>query len=532
MNEILKKYIDPIKRFWNTLNKKSKTILACVAGFIFIAAVVAAVLLNQTQYVVLYPGMARDEAVQVMNELQSRGIDYYEKNGNIYVPKTDENSLRMELANLGYPKTTNNYDYFTENIDIMTTDYEKKIIEKYQLNQRLEAVIETLKPIKEASVTISIPEESGYAWDENKTKPSASVTVEMLSGQTLEPAQVNGIKQLVAKSVPSLDGANVAVINTATGEELEGADLTSQTNISKFKMEIEELYEDEVKKKVLNVLTPLYGADNVNVAVKAVMDIDKKIQEIITYQPSNENTGVLSEAQTSNEQTVEGSSTGGVVGSETNSDVTTYPGITVDGNTIYSADTQSYKYLVSQVKQQIQGDAASIKDMTVSVVINKEILDEARKAELGRLIANAAAIVPEKVVIYNSAFWQAEVVPLPAPDVEDLFSIQNLIIAGAGLVILLLLLLVLMLILKKRKKKKLDKLQIPALDEDPKKKKAEEVWQESSVESDAQDELIQVLREQQESEDAKVNQQIQEFSSQNPEIVAQLIRGWLKGEQK
>jgi flagellar M-ring protein FliF len=348
----------------------------------------------------------------------------------------------------------------------------------------------------------------------------------------LEPAQVNGIKQLVAKSVPSLDATDVAVINTATGEELEGADLTSQTNISKFKMEIEELYEDEVKKKVLNVLTPLYGADNVNVAVKAVMDIDKKIQEIITYQPSNENTGVLSEAQTSNEQTVEGSSTGGVVGSETNSDVTTYPGITVDGNTIYSADTQSYKYLVSQVKQQIQGDAASIKDMTVSVVINKEILDEARKAELGRLIANAAAIVPEKVVIYNSAFWQAEVVPLPAPDVEDLFSIQNLIIAGAGLVILLLLLLVLMLILKKRKKKKLDKLQIPALDEDPKKKKAEEVWQESSVESDAQDELIQVLREQQESEDAKVNQQIQEFSSQNPEIVAQLIRGWLKGEQK
>jgi flagellar M-ring protein FliF len=139
MNE-LNKYIQPIKNFWIKLSSKTKKIVLISLGGVVLLAVVLTLLLNRTQYVVLYSGLDHDEAVQVMAELRDSGIDYREDNDTIYVPADKENSVRMQLANEGYPKSAPNYDFFTSNINVMTTDYEKKVIEKYQLNQRLEAV--------------------------------------------------------------------------------------------------------------------------------------------------------------------------------------------------------------------------------------------------------------------------------------------------------------------------------------------------------------------------------------------------------
>ena len=234
-----------MKAFWANLTKKKKIIIVSVFGGIILLSVIVGILLNRQPYVVLYPGMDRTEAVEVMNELRDRDISYKEDNGTIMVPKDKENALRMELANEGYPKTAPNYDFFTNNVDIMSTDFEKKTIEKYQLNQRLEAVIKTLDCIKNANVTISIPDSSGYAWDENSETPTASVTVTLATGKTLESSQINGIKQLVAKSVPNLKTDDVAVIDTATGNELNVSDTdgANQVNISQFKLQIEKEYD-------------------------------------------------------------------------------------------------------------------------------------------------------------------------------------------------------------------------------------------------------------------------------------------------
>lgn len=229
-----------------------------MAGIVLIA-VLAAYLLNRPPYVVLYPGLEHQEAVEVMTELGKRNVKYEEKDGTILVPKDEENSLRMDLANMGYPKTAPNYDFFTSNTDVMTTDYEKKTIEKYQLNQRLEAVIETLDGVKNANVTISIPEENTYAWSKDTTKPTASVSITLYGENSLNTKQVNGIKQLVSKSVPNLTAENVAVIDTSSGEELGGAsDGSSQVDLSQFKRTIEKAYENDVESSVMKVLGPVF----------------------------------------------------------------------------------------------------------------------------------------------------------------------------------------------------------------------------------------------------------------------------------
>ncbi|MGX8702392.1 flagellar basal-body MS-ring/collar protein FliF [Caproiciproducens sp.] len=537
MNIQIKKYIDPIKAFWANLTKKKKIIILSVLGGIVLLSVIAGILLNRQPYVVLYPGMDHTEAVEVMNELKDRDISYKEDNGTIMVPKDKENALRMELANEGYPKTAPNYDFFTNNVDIMSTDFEKKTIEKYQLNQRLEAVIKTLDCIRNANVTISIPDSSGYAWDENSETPTASVTVTLAAGKTLESSQVNGIKQLVAKSVPNLKTDDVAVIDTATGNELNvsSTDGANQVNISQFKLEIEKEYENDIEKNVLKVLTPLFGQNNVKVTAKSVMDVDKKVQEIITYNPSQDNKGVISESETQKEQETGGQkTTGGAAGTESNTETTTYPGVTVNGDTIYTKDSESYKYLVSQVKQQIQGDAASVADMTISVAVNKEMMDDTQKQEIAKLAAYAAAIKPDKVAVYNAVFPGVDQqTGGPSPTAFPLN--QLLIIGGVVLLTLLIVILVAAMVARGRKKKQM--LEQAQLEENENQEDAslkdrleEEEEQQPEEEEEIELQAIEDARAEKASMEQALTKEIQDFSSQNPEIAAQLIRSWLRGD--
>ncbi|MDU7336988.1 MAG: flagellar basal-body MS-ring/collar protein FliF [Clostridium sp.] len=557
MNEQVKKYIDPIKTFWVNLTKKRKIIIISGMAGVILIAVIAAYLLNRQPLVVLYPGLEHEEAVAVMTELGNRGVAYEEKNGTISVPKNQENSLRMDLANMGYPKSGPNYDFFTKNTDVMTTDYEKKTIEKFQLNQRLEDVIGTLDGVKKANVTISIPEENTYAWSQDSAKATASVSITMYGENALNTKQVNGIKQLVSKSVPNLTTENVVVIDTASGEELGSTSdgSSSQVDISQFKRTIEKAYENDVESSVMKVLGPVFGANNVGITAKSVMDVDKKVQEIITYKPSAEgsNTGIVSESSQTTQQERANGGAGGAAGAETNSDVTTYPGVKVDGNTIYAKDEKSYKYLVSQVKEQVQGDAASIKDLTISVVINQEMMNDTQKTQITDLVAHAAAIDSSKVAVYNAPFAEKPATPANANGLITPEMTRILIFVGIGAAALLLLIIILLAVTKSRKRKMVEaegeEISVPEefyeltpvssqnpeeeAEEDPEALAREKARKEAEDALRSKREALEALEKSREVRSGKeevLRGKLKDFASQNPEIAAQLIRTWLRGD--
>lgn len=574
MNEQIKRYIDPIKNFWGKLSKKVKIIIFSVLGGILVLSLVLGILMNQTKYVVLYPKLSNSEATEIMNELKDLGIDYKESGGTISVPSDKENSLRMQLANEGYPKSTTNYDFFTKNVSIMTTDAERKTIEQYQLNQRLEAVVKTLDPISDANVTITVPETSQYAWDDNKAESTASVAVALNTGKTLTSTQVAGIKQLVAKSVPNMTTDNVAVIDKSTGNELssQASSASTQIDISQFKLEIQKQYENDMKKKIMSVLQPVYGAGHVNATVTCTMDLDKKIQENVTYQPSKDNRGVINKETTQSGLTTSGtSSTGGVAGTTPNTTAsasssstsssgtttTTYPGITVNGNTIYSTNSASYEYLVSQIKQQVQGDAASVKNLSVAVVIDKASMTDQTKTDISKLVANAASIQPANVSIFSSAFYTESSSVKPTNTTGDLIaglSTTTLAIIG-GAAGLLLIVIIVILVSASRKKKKMRMLvanlsTIDAVDSEEEndnesEEESEEVevpFEAVSTENIGEDfgtgdkkapisiDDIQSHRDSLDSKDEALKKELHDFSSSNPEIAAQLIRTWLRGD--
>ncbi|XOQ46322.1 MAG: Flagellar M-ring protein [Thermocaproicibacter melissae] len=580
MNEQIKKAIEAIKAFWGNLTKKAKIILFSCLGAALLIAIITAVLMNRTQYTVLYSGIDNSEAQEITNELRSMNIDYQYKDGTIYVEKSSENSARMQLANEGYPKSAPNYDFFTQNVGVMTTDEERKIIERYQLETRLGSVIETLDSVNKAYVTISLPNSTDYAWEDNKSGASASVAISLAKGKTLDAKQVNGIKQLVAKSVPNLSVDDVTVMDTSTGEELTSSESSSeashsmQITLSEFKLKIEKQYEESLENKIMNLLAQAYGRNNLSVSVKSKMDLDKKIEDIITYTPStSDGKGVVSHSEETIETTSPSSAVGGVAGTTSNVDhtTTTYPGVTVSNGVITTKDSKTYDYLVSKVQQQVQSDAAALDDLTVAVVINTDNMTDDKKQEVTELVANAAAVDISKVAIMaapiNSTVSQAETQAVSLTDLLGSMANNQLVLIILGVLLLLVILLIVLLVSERRKarrEKMLANLQPYAPEELPEEEVEEGTEEEEEAENgneeeeseeeaeeseeapaeesqpaeeqededDMQIESIEAIRNAANGKEQRVKTELQEFSDRNPEIAAQLIRSWLKGDDK
>ncbi len=531
--ETIKKLWTSLKEYWAKKDKRGRTriVLGLIAAVILIALIV--VFMNMTKYTILYSGLDSDEQTEVSNYLAENRIPFKVEGNTVKVDSTKEESVRMELSNQGHPYSTPNYDFYFNNVGTLTTSEERKLIEEYQLNQRLADVIKTIDGVKSATVTIAYPNTSSYVLsDQDNDDLTAGVTVTLRGGKKLSETQVAGIQTLVSTSVPGLSVANVSVIDTATGEALtgtvgtHGGSSVSSSSLD-LKKDVETAYEEEIQNKVLTFLNELYGTGNVRVSVNCSVNIDDSIKEIVTYIPSEDNRGVITSEDLANLRNNSGNGVSGTTGTDTNAqiteneDITTYPTVNTGSGTVYVQDEKSYDYLVSYVKEQVQKQSGVIDNLTVSVILNKESIADSKRQQLTELISNTAAVDGSKVVIYTDLFNSNGSSTGTEGPLTLLDQYPWLIYAAIGLGVLLLIIIILIIVLRRRKKKKKKGAAV-----------AEEVapMAEASLTLDA--DQMEELQDLKIAKGMVMKQKIQDFSQQNPEIAAQLVKGMLRGEDK
>ena len=557
MKDKIKIYIDKARAMLSKLSSRTKKLAIITISAILIFSVAAAILLNNRGYEVLFTGLNEQEASEIIGKLQESAIDYkYENDGTILVPAEQEQKLKAQLVYEGYPKSGFTYNIFKDNIDLMTTDFEKNNYKLFELQDRIGSTISLFDGVKDAKVTIALGEDRKYVLDsKNATDTSASVVVIMKDGGSPTPEQVKGIQRLVSKSIPQLDIDNVAVLD-GEGNDVSVAP-SLQSDLNQLRADFERQLENSVKSKVANVLAPFYGEENVKVSVKAQIDMNKKIRETINYfQPDSSaqtqtapvtaaegeegnaqteaaageiKRGIPSKESINQEVIRDGQATGGVPGTETNSDIPIYGQLELNGNETQIINQNEIDYLVDQIKEQTQIDAGMIEDLTVSVSINTRNNETSvTEEELLKLVGNASGIAPEKradkISVVRGEFYDpnAGLGDGITPDNQN----QIYIIAAAALAILIALIVTLLLLRRKKKKSKLAEKKIPKEDAAAVERLIQvmEMPKGPGVE-DIRDNLINIKNE----KSLELRGNIREFAEDNPEISAQLLKSWLKG---
>ncbi len=519
-----------IKTYIDKMDKKTQKIAAASIIGVVLLAVALAFYLNTTGYEVLFAGVEDAEAVQIIARLQDEGIAYEQNaNGDILVAKDVADATRATLVVEGYPQSGFNYGIYTQYAGGMTTDSERQQYELYDLQDRLGANIRLIEGVSDAKVTIALQEEEKYVLsplDDTNDMSSASVTVIMEPNQVLTPEQAQGIQRLVAMGVPGISMENVSVFD---GYGIEVSYVEEEVALSDLAEATAKLIEEDVQRKIQNVLSPFFGMENIRVSVYGQINMEKIIRESSTYTVpeqinDQDKSGIVSNESVSSSSSTNTDNSGQVVGTETNADIdgdfNQYTGgDTSESNSVN--ETAVREYLVNEVREQAQLDPGYLSEMTVSVSINSYVMGDVIPSDLIDLIGNAAGIEAEvredNISIVAAPFYgyQAEdnTGDVTQTGLLDMITANPLIaiIIGVVLLIIIIVLIVLLTIRKRRKKA------------------AQALAEELQIEQERIAMLDRDALDRAANKSNEVRHSLREFAEQNPEITAQMIKIWLNG---
>jgi len=223
-------------------------------------------------YSILYHQASAKDAGEIVNVLQGRNIKYQvdTATGVILVETSKLHEARMLLAEQSLPSNIGGgFEFIKEPQGITTNDFIQTKRYQVALQNELAKTIMWMSSIENARVHLALPKQSAFLAD--RRKPSASVLIDLASGQRLEDEQVEAIMNLVASSVPNLSSKEVTVVDEK-GRLLSKSDHASGIGLSSRQLDYKKQVERDLANNIVNLISPLTGDNKVRAQVVAEMD--------------------------------------------------------------------------------------------------------------------------------------------------------------------------------------------------------------------------------------------------------------------
>ena len=539
----LKGLWEKVKDFFKNMSTKVRIILGVALAVLVVAIAAFALWAGNRPYEALYHDLNATEASEVLSYLQENGFtDYRLVNGDTIEVRADQRNIMLtRLAQAGYPRSGNLFGTYFEHVGTMSTSSERAQTYLITVMEGLATTIRTFPGVQDATVWINQGEERTYVLEDSKTKASASVKVTMRDGYTLTSDQADAIRLLIANAVGGMEMENISITD-GIGNNFSGDTSASISDAASLKAQQEEYQSNKIRTEVMQALSLIYGPENVRVAVNVQVEVNRRYIDSTRYERpegSYENGGLIGRETGLWYITRDGlTPVGGVVGTESNSDLSTYvedlEGAVGDEDTAGQSTERENK--IDEIREQVEVLAPTIADVSIAVTINENAnsaanLDEER---LINHVAMAAGIGGgEGEAARRVSVLLAPLYTEPAAPVDSLFTqemVPYLIIAAAALLLIVIFLVILLSVRRKRKRKQQEEEQ-RILEEQlgmggmggitPEDVEAVVAAAPPAGGAD----IMEVNTE----KSMELRKTIRQFVQNNPEVAAQMLKVWLKG---
>ena len=458
-----------VKELFGKLNKRMRILIIAVLALLAAILIGVNVYRSTRPYSVLFTGLSGTDMSSVLTYLNDHNVTNYkiENNDTILVPEGQEVELKAGIIQQGYPTSGFGYDRYLNNVGTLSSDTDRQTLFLYDLQDRLAATVRWFDGVQEATVTISQGSDRRSILNStNVIEATAEVTLMMEPGRTLSEQQATAIRNLVSHAVQGLQIDNVAIVDSAGNVYSSGAG-AGTSDSSKLKLELESQINARLRASILQVLAPLFGADNLSISVHSTVDISRTYREDTTYDEpawaadgSTGGKGIIG-TWVWDSGLVRGdeNGAGGVVGTGDNADLNEYVinSGDVNGNEQQVSTSGSVDYKVGEHSVQSESQGGVISDVMVAISIDSSKVDVPNSRTLIPLVARAAGIgseiQDEKISILAFPFYQEET-PEQTPFEENTGLPNWVLYALIGGGVLFLILLILIIVLRRRAKKK------------------------------------------------------------------------------
>ena len=527
--DFLKKTTDRLFAYFKALEKGQKARFFVLFTLFIVLLVAASVLFNQKSYTVLYSGMDTGDAGEVLSKLSEMGIaSKAQGNDTILVESSQADSVRMQLAAEGYPKSGFNFDIFKSASGLGATDMEKRVYYQFQLQENLSKVIRKLDKVEDAVVNISLAKESAFVLSSDEKPASAAVLLKLKSGAVISSGEVRAIAELVSKSVSGLNVDDVRIIDS--NMTLYTSVRSEEYEAVGTQFELQQSIKASLQRQLINLLAPVFGSGNVLAEVNVLLNFDKQQIETVEFSPpiAGSEQGLAVSIQELAE-TIRGSSASGVPGLDSSggtSITTTYPELE-DEASVYKKVSREANLELNETRTQITNSQGQIRDLSVAIVIDSSQIEDDYSDNVLSLVSNAIGVERARISVEMLPFKKLET--SEGGEFQEAFSTQKellkltssasttRLIILAATVLLLVGLLVGALFSLKRKGP------IPVYDVNL--EAVRPVGYEAGAA--AGEEQPPILTE---KEDSSLTQ-LEQYIQKRPESVAQLLRNWLSEDR-
>jgi len=256
---------------------------------LFVAiGVIGLVMGRQAEWRVLYANLADKDGGAIIAQLSQMNVPYkHAEGGNaILVPADKVHDTRLRLATLGLPKGSVTGFEMMESNRFGMTQFQERLTFQRGLEGELTRTIQALSSVQSARVHLALPNQNGFFREQQK--PSASVMLSLNAGRSLDRSQLAGIVHLVASSVPEMSPSAVTVLDD-TGKLLStqadggnGVAGGADAQQLQYVQQLEQMY----SQRVLDILEPIVGRQNVKAQVTAEVDFSQTEQTSESHKPN------------------------------------------------------------------------------------------------------------------------------------------------------------------------------------------------------------------------------------------------------
>lgn len=552
---------------WNRLRANPKIPLV-IAASAAIAIVVALLLwVKSPDYRVLYSNLNDRDGGAIVTQLTQMNIPYrFTENGSaLLIPAEKVHETRLRLAQQGLPKGGAVGFELLDQEKFGISQFSEQINYQRALEGELSRTIESLGPVQNARVHLALPKPSLFVREQKA--PTASVTLTLQPGRTLDEGQINAVVYMVSSSVAGLPPDNVTVVDQAgrllTQSDGSGRDLNAAQ--LKYANEVENRYQ----RRIEAILAPIVGSANVRAQVTAQINFATSELTDERFQPNQQpDKSAVRSRQLSQSEQIGGQQIGGVPGALSNQPSTPAtapietpppaagdnappPATAANANTSTTGTAnnslpqntrrdETTNYEVDRTIRHTQQKAGAVERLSVAVVLNTLDMDKDGKpqtmskeqlAQLESLVREAMGYSSERgdtLNVVNAPFSNMEQGGGELPFWQSQSFIDRLFNAGRYLLVML----VAWLLWRKLVRPQLQNRQAAqqAAIAAANSQANNQANSPAEVQKPSHEELAQRKKSQQRVSVEVQSQRIHDLADKDPRVVALVIRQWMSNE--
>lgn len=369
----------------------------------------------------LFSGLTAADEMSVAQALESRGVKYERAaNGTVLVPSAQVHELRLAMAAEGLPRAAGvGFESMQDTGALGSSPFMENARYQHALETELARTIANMQPIRSARVHLATPRRSAFV--RNEQKASAAVMLSLYPGRELDGGQVAAIVHLVSSSVPALSDDNVSVVDQR-GSLLSRPSTASAQGMDTEQLAYQERLEQRYVQRILQLLQPLAGPDNVSAQVTVDLDLSRSEQTREVFDPQSRTIR--------SEQTMEerggGAVSGGIPGALSNRPPDEAVAVEPDSAAPEMRSLQATRnYEINRVVEQTWRQPGQIRRISAAVVVDhlptgedgvRDALDAEKMQRIEALVREAIGFSAERgdsVNVQNLRFQAPELESVP-----------------------------------------------------------------------------------------------------------------------